>query len=166
MMWRTNMPEGEAMLFAFADATPRSFYMKNTYVPLSIAYIDTQGVIQEIHDLHPRNEEPVPSTADNIQFVPRSAAGLVQATQRCPGRGGANATRRTEKHFLVSPAQAAMSKPTDVRVVATRLYFLPVQMRMPLKFGTETTTSVTCARVCVTVEDATESARKAGVKRR
>ena len=45
-----------------------------------------------------------------------------------------------------------MSKPTDVRVVATRLYFLPVQMRMPLKFGTETTTSVTCARVCVTVE--------------
>jgi L-alanine-DL-glutamate epimerase-like enolase superfamily enzyme len=45
-----------------------------------------------------------------------------------------------------------MSKPTDVRVVATRLYFLPVRMRMPLKFGTETTTSVTCARVCVTVE--------------
>jgi L-alanine-DL-glutamate epimerase-like enolase superfamily enzyme len=46
-----------------------------------------------------------------------------------------------------------MSKPTDVRVVATRLYFLPIQMRMPLKFGTETTTSVTCARACVTVED-------------
>ena len=45
-----------------------------------------------------------------------------------------------------------MSKPTDVRVVATRLYFLPVQMRMPLKFGAETTTSVTCARACVTVE--------------
>ncbi|HEY0548600.1 MAG TPA: mandelate racemase/muconate lactonizing enzyme family protein [Verrucomicrobiae bacterium] len=45
-----------------------------------------------------------------------------------------------------------MSKPTDVRVVATRLYFLPIQMRVPLKFGTETTTSVTCARACVTVE--------------
>src|SRR6185436_8781507 len=43
MMWRTNMSEGEGMLFAFADATPRSFYMKNTYVPLSIAYIDTEG---------------------------------------------------------------------------------------------------------------------------
>ncbi len=45
-------------------------------------------------------------------------------------------------------------KPTDVRVVATRLYFLPVQTRVPLKFGTETLTSVTCARACVTVEDA------------
>src|SRR5205085_12125492 len=46
-----------------------------------------------------------------------------------------------------------MSKPSDVRVVATRLYFLPVQTRVPLKFGTETLTSVTCARACVTVED-------------
>src|ERR1043166_2364621 len=45
-----------------------------------------------------------------------------------------------------------MSKPTDVRVVATRVYFLPVQTRMPLKFGTEITTSVSCARVCITVE--------------
>lgn len=45
-----------------------------------------------------------------------------------------------------------MSKVSDVRVVATRLYFLPVVTRVPLKFGTETTTSVTCARVCVTVE--------------
>lgn len=45
-----------------------------------------------------------------------------------------------------------MSKPTDVRVVGTRLYFLPIEMRVPLKFGTETSTSVTCARACVTVE--------------
>ena len=46
-----------------------------------------------------------------------------------------------------------MSRATDVRVVAARLYFLPVQTRVPLKFGTETLTSVTLARVCVTVED-------------
>ena len=46
-----------------------------------------------------------------------------------------------------------MAKPTDVRIVATRLYFLPLHMRVPLKFGAETVTSVTCARACVTVED-------------
>jgi L-alanine-DL-glutamate epimerase-like enolase superfamily enzyme len=46
-----------------------------------------------------------------------------------------------------------MSRPTDIRAVAARLYFLPVQTRVPLKFGTETLTSVTIARVCVTVED-------------
>jgi L-alanine-DL-glutamate epimerase-like enolase superfamily enzyme len=46
-----------------------------------------------------------------------------------------------------------MSKPTDIRIIGTRLYFLPIEMRVPLKFGSETTTSVTCARACVTVED-------------
>lgn len=41
-------------------------------------------------------------------------------------------------------------KATDVRVVGAELYFLPVEVRTPLKFGTETLTSVTCARVRVT----------------
>ncbi len=85
MMWRTNLPEGEGMLFAFADATPRSFYMKNTYVPLSIAYIDTEGVIQEIHDLEPRNEESVPSTANNIQFCLEVPQGWFQRHSVVPG---------------------------------------------------------------------------------
>jgi L-alanine-DL-glutamate epimerase-like enolase superfamily enzyme len=47
-----------------------------------------------------------------------------------------------------------MPKPTDVRPVASTLYFLPVKTRMPLKFGPEVTTEVTCARVCLTVVDA------------
>jgi L-alanine-DL-glutamate epimerase-like enolase superfamily enzyme len=41
---------------------------------------------------------------------------------------------------------------TDVRPVASELYFLPVQTRVPLKFGSETLTSVICARVKITVE--------------
>jgi L-alanine-DL-glutamate epimerase-like enolase superfamily enzyme len=46
-----------------------------------------------------------------------------------------------------------MGKPTDVRCLATELYFLPVHTRMPLKFGGETVTFVTCARVRLTVQD-------------
>ncbi|MCY2951769.1 MAG: hypothetical protein NTU53_07295 [Planctomycetota bacterium] len=42
---------------------------------------------------------------------------------------------------------------TDVRVVAVQLYFLPVNTRVPLKFGHETLTSVTCARARITVID-------------
>lgn len=42
----------------------------------------------------------------------------------------------------------------DVRPVAASLYFLPIKTRMPLKFGTEVTTEVTCARVRLTVADA------------
>src|SRR5919199_1336189 len=43
---------------------------------------------------------------------------------------------------------------TDVRPVSASLYFLPIRTRMPLKFGPEVTTEVTCARVRLTVADA------------
>ena len=69
MMWRTNMAEDEAMLFPFPVPHRTSFYMKNTYVPLSAAYIDPEGVIQEIHDLKPLDETSVPAASDNIQYV-------------------------------------------------------------------------------------------------
>ncbi|NLC69176.1 MAG: mandelate racemase/muconate lactonizing enzyme family protein [Clostridiaceae bacterium] len=42
---------------------------------------------------------------------------------------------------------------TDIRIREARLYFLPVETRVPLKFGPETLTRVTCARVCVKVEN-------------
>ncbi len=50
-------------------------------------------------------------------------------------------------------AAAAGTRSTDVRIRGVELYFLPVETRVPLKFGTETLTSVTCARVRVVVED-------------
>jgi L-alanine-DL-glutamate epimerase-like enolase superfamily enzyme len=43
------------------------------------------------------------------------------------------------------------SKPTDVRPTAAALYYLPIKNRVPLKFGPEITTEVTCARVQLTV---------------
>ena len=46
-----------------------------------------------------------------------------------------------------------MTQLTDIRVLNARLNFFPVQTRLPLKFGTETVTSVTVARACVTVEN-------------
>ncbi|MCP4645652.1 MAG: mandelate racemase/muconate lactonizing enzyme family protein [bacterium] len=45
-----------------------------------------------------------------------------------------------------------MSKQTDARVREAALWFLPVETRVPLKFGTETLTYVTCARARVKVE--------------
>jgi L-alanine-DL-glutamate epimerase-like enolase superfamily enzyme len=47
-----------------------------------------------------------------------------------------------------------MPRATDVRPVEVSLYFLPVETRVPLKFGPETLTSVTCARVRMTVASA------------
>lgn len=46
-----------------------------------------------------------------------------------------------------------MSGKPDVRIRSCRLYFLPVENRVPLKFGHETVRAVTCARAAVTVEN-------------
>lgn len=51
-------------------------------------------------------------------------------------------------------APRASAKSTDVRITGTELYLLPVLTRVPLKFGPETLTSVTCARVRLQVTDA------------
>src|SRR6188474_3207369 len=46
-------------------------------------------------------------------------------------------------------------RPTDARINRVELYFLPVATRVPLKFGAETLTEVTCARVRVQILDRT-----------
>jgi L-alanine-DL-glutamate epimerase-like enolase superfamily enzyme len=46
-----------------------------------------------------------------------------------------------------------MSLPTDIQIAGVELYFMPVTLRVPLKFGAETLTSATCARVKVRVRD-------------
>ncbi len=45
-----------------------------------------------------------------------------------------------------------MTKPTDVRIASVSFCLLPVEMRMPLKFGAESVSSVNCIRVAITVE--------------
>lgn len=46
-----------------------------------------------------------------------------------------------------------MPKPTDIKIKSVATYFLPVQTRIPYRFGTEQLDSVTCVRVRIDVED-------------
>ena len=62
LMQRRMMPEHRGMLFVFEYAQPQSFWMMNTYLPLSIAFIDEQGVIVNIDDMKPLTTDPHPST--------------------------------------------------------------------------------------------------------
>lgn len=56
MMFRTEMGANEGMLFVNEDAGVRCFWMRNTLVPLSIAFIDDGGRIVNIADMQPRSE--------------------------------------------------------------------------------------------------------------
>ena len=59
LMFREELPEGEAMLFVFERDDRHSFWMKNTLIPLSIAFISSEGEIVEIKDMQPHNENSV-----------------------------------------------------------------------------------------------------------
>ena len=61
LMNRFSLQPDHGMLFVFAKSQPLAFWMKNTYVPLSIAYIDAQGVILNILDMKPHDESTHPS---------------------------------------------------------------------------------------------------------
>jgi len=62
LMFRQNLPDGEGMLFIFEMDQVLSFWMKNTYIPLSIAYIAYDGRIIDIKDMYPHDETPVRSS--------------------------------------------------------------------------------------------------------
>ena len=62
LMHRKELKDGSGMLFIFDRDEVLSFWMKNTVIPLSIAYIDSTGKILEIHNLEPRNLNPVRSS--------------------------------------------------------------------------------------------------------
>lgn len=53
LMWRKNLGKDEGMLFIFDEEDYHSFWMKNTYIQLSIAFIDKNCKIVEIKDMEP-----------------------------------------------------------------------------------------------------------------
>lgn len=61
LMHRKSMPEKEGMLFVYSIEVDLSFWMKNTFIPLSVAYISSAGVIKEIHDMEPESLKSVKS---------------------------------------------------------------------------------------------------------
>jgi uncharacterized membrane protein (UPF0127 family) len=56
MMMRTTMAPHEAMLFVFESASAQCFWMKNTLVPLSIAFVEDDGLIVNLADMKPLTE--------------------------------------------------------------------------------------------------------------
>ena len=65
LMHRAEMPQAEGMLFAFDQATQQCFWMKNTLLPLTAAFIADDGTIVNLADMKPQttdahcSEQPV-----------------------------------------------------------------------------------------------------------
>jgi len=57
LMMRESLGPNEGMLFAFPDKAGQCFWMKNTLIPLSIAFIEDDGAIVNIADMQPMSED-------------------------------------------------------------------------------------------------------------
>jgi uncharacterized membrane protein (UPF0127 family) len=62
LMFRTELEEGKGMLFIFEKDEVLSFWMKNTLIPLSIAYISYDGTIVDIRNMYPHDTSSVHSS--------------------------------------------------------------------------------------------------------
>jgi len=56
LMYRKSMAPNAGMLFIFDEAAVHCMWMKNTLIPLSVAFIDDRGAIVNIADMEPQTE--------------------------------------------------------------------------------------------------------------
>jgi uncharacterized membrane protein (UPF0127 family) len=57
LMFRKAMPQNAGMVFVFEESANHCMWMKNTLIPLSVAFIDDAGAIVNIADMQPHSEQ-------------------------------------------------------------------------------------------------------------
>jgi hypothetical protein len=57
LMYRKEMPRHEGMLFAFEQPSVQCFWMKNTYLPLTAAFVADDGTIVNLADMKPHSSD-------------------------------------------------------------------------------------------------------------
>ena len=68
LMYRVDMPQHEGMLFVFEQATQQCFWMKNTPLPLTAAFVADDGTIINLADMQPQSTDSHCS-AKPVRFV-------------------------------------------------------------------------------------------------
>lgn len=85
LMWRKTMAENQGMLFTFDVEAPQSFWMRNTYIPLDIIYVNANFEVVSIRKNTPvRSDAPQPSGVA-AQYVIEVNAGVADKYKIGPG---------------------------------------------------------------------------------
>ena len=70
LMFRKSMDESRGMLFVFPGSQPRSFWMRNTYIPLDIIYVSQEKeIVKIVKNAVPRSEKSLLSEKDAMYVV-------------------------------------------------------------------------------------------------
>jgi uncharacterized membrane protein (UPF0127 family) len=84
LMFRKKLEDGEGMLFIYERDQILSFWMKNTVIPLSIAFISRDGRILEIRDMSPQSLVPVKSSR-SARYALETPQGWFTRANIAPG---------------------------------------------------------------------------------
>jgi len=84
LMHRMQLSPDCGMLFAYPDSAPRSFWMENTCIPLSIAFINEAGIILNIENMVPFDRKSVWSDGDAV-YALEMAQGWFNENHVGPG---------------------------------------------------------------------------------
>jgi uncharacterized membrane protein (UPF0127 family) len=85
LMFRRGLKDNVGMLFVFDHERKMAFWMQNTLIPLSIAYIDRAGKIVEVYDMQPLDTRVVPSQSDKILYALEMNQGWFILNKISPG---------------------------------------------------------------------------------
>jgi uncharacterized membrane protein (UPF0127 family) len=66
---RENLPQNRGMLFIFPDSRPETFWMKDTLIPLSIAFVDDAGQIMNIQNMTPVQTDELYSSQGPARYA-------------------------------------------------------------------------------------------------
>lgn len=85
LMFREKLASNSGMLFVMPRPDFATFWMRNTLIPLSIAYINASGMILEIHSMKPRDETPIKSAFPGIAYALEMEEGWFDKNSILPG---------------------------------------------------------------------------------
>jgi uncharacterized membrane protein (UPF0127 family) len=69
LMFREKLGRNDGMLFVFDEPAYHSMWMKNTLIPLSVAFVDAQGVILNIRDMEPHTQDTHMSAGPSLYAI-------------------------------------------------------------------------------------------------
>lgn len=78
LMYRREIPEDAGMLFVFEQAAEVGFWMRNTFIPLDMIFIDRQGRIVHIHREAEPHDDTLISSGQPVTYVLEINGGLVE----------------------------------------------------------------------------------------
>ncbi len=85
LMFRQSLPENEGMLFVYKEPQEMSFWMRNTFIPLDIAFVGADGLILNIHQARPLDESVLYRSAGSAKYVIETNQGWFSRRGIRPG---------------------------------------------------------------------------------